>query len=107
MNPSSSAYVSRDRAFFLRMYICLDACKKCFKSICWPIICLDAYYLKGEYEGQLLCAIGINGNDDIFPIVYAVAEAETRESWQWFIQILLEDLYGAEGKLGWTIISYK
>jgi hypothetical protein len=77
-NHGSSAYVSRNEAFFLRMYIYLDACKKCFKSSCQPIICLDACHLKGEYGGQLLCVIGLDENDDMFPIAYVVAEAETR-----------------------------
>ncbi|XP_059454997.1 uncharacterized protein LOC132185210 [Corylus avellana] len=104
-NPGSSAFIQRERAFFQRMYICLDACKKGFKHGCWPIICLDACHLKGEYVGQLLCAIGKDGNDHMFPIAFAVAEAETKESWQWFITILLEDLCGSEGGLGWTIMS--
>jgi hypothetical protein len=30
--------------------------------------------------GQLLCAIGTDGNDDIFSIAFAVAKAETRDS---------------------------
>jgi hypothetical protein len=41
----------------------------------------------------------------MFPIAYAVAEAETRKLWQWFIELLLEDLCGAEGRLGWTIMA--
>jgi hypothetical protein len=63
------------------MYICLDACKNGFINGCRPVICLDGCHLKVEYGGQLLCAIGKDGNDDIFPIAFAVAEAETRESW--------------------------
>ncbi|XP_059458345.1 uncharacterized protein LOC132187941 [Corylus avellana] len=62
-NPGSSAYVHRDGAFFLRMYICLDACKKGFKYGCRPLICLDACHLKEEYGVQLLYAIGIDSNN--------------------------------------------
>jgi hypothetical protein len=76
-----------------------------FKFGCRLMPCLDACHLKGEYGGQLLCATGVDGNDDMFPIAYAVAEAKTRESWQWFIQLLLEDLCGVEGRLGWTIMT--
>jgi hypothetical protein len=104
-NPGSSAYVCRDGAFFQRMYICLEVCKKGFKSGCRPMLCLDACHLKEEYEGQLLYAIGVDGNDDIFPIAYVMAKAECRESWQWLIQLLLTDLCGAEGGLGWTIMT--
>jgi hypothetical protein len=64
------------------MYICLDACIRSFKSGCRLILCLDACHLKGEYGGQLFCAISLDGNDDMFLIAYVVAEAETRELWQ-------------------------
>ena len=104
MNPGSSAYVCRDGAFFQRMYICLEACKRGFKFGCRPILCLDACHLKREYRGHLICAIGLDENDDLFPIAYAVTEAETKLSWQWFIQ-LLGDLNGADGGLGWTIMT--
>ena len=104
-NPGINAYISRDEAFFQRIHTCLDAFKRGFKSGCRPTLCLDACHLKGEYGGQLLCAIGLDGNDNMFPIAYAVVEAKTRESWQWFIQLLLEDLCGAKGRLGWTIMS--
>ena len=87
------------------MYICLEACKRGFKFGCRPMLYLDACHLKGEYRRQLLCAIGVDGNDDTFPIAYDVAKAETRESWQWFIQLLFEDLCGAKGGLGWTIMT--
>lgn len=32
-------------------------------------------------------------NDNMFTIEYAVAEAETRASWEWFIRILIDDIY--------------
>jgi hypothetical protein len=60
--------------------------------------------LRGTMGGQLLCAIGTDGNDDIFPIAFAMAEAETRDSWQWFITILLKDLCGPAGGLGCVIM---
>jgi len=39
---------------------------------------LDACHLKGENGGQLLCAIEKDENDDMFPVAYAVADAETK-----------------------------
>jgi hypothetical protein len=64
--------------FFIKMYICLDACKKGFINGCRPVICLDACHLKGNMGGQLLCAIGKDGNDDMFPIAFTMAEVETK-----------------------------
>ena len=51
-NPGSNTYIQRDRVFFKRMYICLDACKKEFINGCRPVICLDGCHLKGEYGGN-------------------------------------------------------
>jgi hypothetical protein len=53
----------------------------------------------------LLCAIGTDGNDDIFLIAFVVAEVKTRDSWEWFITIFLEDLCRPAGGLGWVIMS--
>jgi hypothetical protein len=85
---------------------CLDVGKKGFKYGCRPIISLDACHFKGEIGGQLLNAIGNDENDDMFLIAYAVAEAETRESWEWFIELLIDNIYVGSGEgCSWTIIS--
>jgi hypothetical protein len=105
-NPNSSAYVKIEGSCFQRLYICLDACKKGFKYGCRPVVCLDACHLKGEVGGQLLCAIRKDGNDDMFPIAYAVAEGETRASWEWFLGLLIHDVYVGSGEgRGWTVMS--
>ncbi|XP_058746340.1 uncharacterized protein LOC131619237 [Vicia villosa] len=77
---------------FERIYICLEACKATFAYTCRPLIGLDACFLKGEYGGQLMAALGMDGNNQIYPIAYAVVEAETRDSWKWFLDLLLADL---------------
>lgn len=77
---------------FERIYVCLEACKATFAHTCGPLIGLDACFLKGEYGGQLMAAVGKDGNNQIYLIAYAVVEAETKDSWKWFLDILLEDL---------------
>ncbi|XP_058742490.1 uncharacterized protein LOC131614984 [Vicia villosa] len=57
-----------------------------------PLIGLDACFLKGEHGGQLIAAVGKDGNNQMTPIAYAVMESETRDSWKWFVELLLEDL---------------
>ena len=54
----------------------LDACKRGFLAGCRPLIGIDCCYLKGTTEGQLLVAVGKDGNDNIFPIAYAIVEIE-------------------------------
>jgi hypothetical protein len=103
-NAGSSAYVRRDGVFFQRMYICLDGCKKGFLAGCRPMICLDACFLKGEFAGQLHAAVARDGNDDIYPIAFAVCESESKDTWTWFLSILLEDIVGPHDHL-WSFMS--
>jgi hypothetical protein len=105
-NLNSSVYVKVDASCFQRLYICLEACKTGFKYGLRLVTGLDACHLKGEIGGQLLCAIGKNGNDDMFPIAYVVPEAVTKASWEWFIGLLVDDVYVGSGEgRGWTIMS--
>ncbi|RYR20645.1 uncharacterized protein [Arachis hypogaea] len=76
---------------FQRMYVCFDACKKSFQH-CRRFIGLDGCFLKTPQGGQLLTAVGRDPNDQILPIAYAVVEAETKDSWVWFLRHLSDDL---------------
>ncbi|RYR20233.1 hypothetical protein Ahy_B03g065324 [Arachis hypogaea] len=78
------------RPKFQRLYVCLDACKKSF-MVCRPIICLDGCFIKTPYGGQLFTTIGWDPNDQILPIAYAVVEAETKDTWTWFLTNLCDD----------------
>ncbi|XP_062011844.1 uncharacterized protein LOC133728443 [Rosa rugosa] len=78
---------------FKRIYICFEALKQGWRAGCRPIIGLDGCHLKGAYKGQLLSAVGIDGNNAMYPIAYAIVEQETRDSWTWFLTFLREDLH--------------
>jgi uncharacterized protein (DUF1810 family) len=54
---------------------------------------------------MLLAAIGMDPNDQILPIAYAVVEGETKESWMWFLELLIADLGGTRLCNTYTIIS--
>ncbi|CAL9026376.1 unnamed protein product [Prunus brigantina] len=54
---------------FQRLYICLDACKKGF-----------------------LACLGVDANDNTYSIAYAAMELETKETWSWFLELLINDL---------------
>ncbi|XP_031130170.1 uncharacterized protein LOC116031942 [Ipomoea triloba] len=89
VKESDLKYEGRSR--FLRMYFCWEACKEGYK-FCRKIIGVDGCYLKSKFGGQLLTAVGIDGNDNIFPLAYAIVELETKESWSWFLELLRVDL---------------
>ncbi|XP_072076693.1 uncharacterized protein [Arachis hypogaea] len=91
------------RPKFQRLYVCLDACKKSF-MVCRPIICLDGCFIKTPYGGQVLTAIGWDPNDQILPIAYAVVEAETKNTWTWFLTNLCDD-FGSDKLRRCTFMS--
>ena len=39
-----------------------------------------------------MSAIGIDGNDGMYPITFDVCEGETKNSWSWFLELLLIDI---------------
>ncbi|XP_012849451.1 PREDICTED: uncharacterized protein LOC105969249 [Erythranthe guttata] len=91
---------------FQRLYICFSACKEGFKNACRPVIGVDGCFLKGQRGGQLLAAVGLDPNNNIYPICYAIVEGETKETWMWFLQLLDLDI-GFEEQHKWTFMSDK
>jgi hypothetical protein len=77
---------------FGSFYFCLEGCKKGFIHGCRPFIGVDGCHLKTKYGGQLLIAVGRDPNDQYFPLAFGMVETETKESWRWFIQQLIEDI---------------
>ena len=77
---------------FERFYVCLDACKIGFLAACRPFIGVDGCHLKGEYPRLILIAVGKDGNNCVYPIAFVVVEAETKDSWTWFMKRLLDDI---------------
>ena len=96
----------KQQPIFQRIYICLHACKEGFKAGCRPLIGLDGCHVKGPYPGQILSAVGIDANNQMFPIAYAVVESECKDSWSWFIDLLMKDLQIVNTH-GWTFITDK
>ncbi|XP_059670989.1 uncharacterized protein LOC132316533 [Cornus florida] len=70
---------------------------KGFLEGCRPFIGVDGCFLKGPYKGQLLSALGRDGDSGIFPIAFAVVRSKTKQSWKWF----MEQLEKALGSLHW------
>ena len=91
---------------FKRMYVCLQAMKDGFKTGYRHMISLDGCFLKGYYGDHLLVAIGIDANDSIYPLAYAVVESENYESWYWFMLLLKADL-DMTNSYHWSFMSDK
>ena len=53
------------------------------------MISIDATHLCGKYKGKLLIAMATDGNNEIYPLAFAIVESESMESWGWFLACLL------------------
>ncbi|KAJ9543460.1 hypothetical protein OSB04_023167 [Centaurea solstitialis] len=89
---------------FKRVYICLGALKQGFKALGRDLLGLDGCFMKGMYPGQVLTAVGVDPNHGIYPLAYAIVEAETTNSWSWFLELLGDDL-DLEANSNFTFIS--
>ncbi|XP_074317833.1 uncharacterized protein LOC141653864 [Silene latifolia] len=89
---------------FQRLFICFDALKQGWIEGCRKLLCVDACFLKTFLGGQLISAIGRDGNDQMYPLAWGVVEGENNESYEWFFKEL-KKATGEEDGHGWTIIS--
>nr|KAJ0199300.1 hypothetical protein LSAT_V11C600321330 [Lactuca sativa] len=77
---------------FKRMYVCLGALKKGFKIGMRDFLGLDGAIMKGPFPGQILTVVGVDSNNGIYPLAYAIVETENTDSWKWFLECLGNDL---------------
>ncbi|CAL9018743.1 unnamed protein product [Prunus brigantina] len=57
--------IVKGETVFQRIYVCLAACKNGFLKRYRPVFNVDGYHLKGLYPGQILTAVGVDGNNDL------------------------------------------
>lgn len=110
-NPSSTAKIKVDTEslaeggqVFERIFISYDGQLRGFLSGCRPIIGLDACFLKGPFGGHLMYAVARDANNQMFPLAFAVVEAETKGSWTWFMELLVH-MIGDPEERGWCFVS--
>ncbi|XP_016574116.2 uncharacterized protein LOC107871739 [Capsicum annuum] len=79
----SSLEVKTYKFVFWAFNPCIDG----FRT-CRPVISVDGTHLYGKYEIKLLIAVGIDGNDNILPLAFAIVDRESKEAWKWFFRKL-------------------
>nr|GEY01434.1 hypothetical protein [Tanacetum cinerariifolium] len=89
---------------FKRIYIYLGTSNKGFKACGRDLLGLDGAFMKGPYPGQLLTVVGLDGNNGIYPLAYAIVEKETTCSWTWLLECFGDDL-GMTRESNFTFIS--
>lgn len=62
----------------------LGPCLKGFKSYRLVNI-VDDTHLKGKYKGIMLVDVAMDGNNQMYPLTYAIIENEIDRLWKWFM----------------------
>lgn len=70
---------------FRRFFWAFGPCIRYFTSSLRPMIAVDGAHLRGKYHGVLLVAVTYDANHKLLPIAFAFAEAERRDSCEWFL----------------------
>ncbi|KAK9273850.1 hypothetical protein L1049_018662 [Liquidambar formosana] len=76
---------NRFKRFFASFYACIHGF-----TYCRPMLFVDGTFLKSRYRGQLLAVMAKNGNQGLFPMAFAVVDAESEDNWRWFFENLHE-----------------
>lgn len=50
---------------------------------CRPLHSINGTHLYQKYKGTLLIAMGVDGNNQLFPLAFTVTEGENNDSWSW------------------------
>ncbi|GKB35945.1 mutator type transposase, partial [Tanacetum coccineum] len=66
--------------------------KEGFKAGGRELLGLYGAFMKGQYSRKLLIAVGVDGNNGIYPMPYRILESESLDSWKWFLTQLGDDL---------------
>ena len=75
-NPCNKTF----QLVFHRLFVCFNGLKRGWLEGCRKLICVDACFLKTFLGGQLLAAMGRDGNDHMYPIAWVVVEGENNDS---------------------------
>ncbi|GJX07842.1 multidrug resistance-associated protein 5 [Tanacetum coccineum] len=75
----------------------IEGLKEGWLEGCRKVIGLDGCFLKTIRKGELLSAVGRDGNNQIYPIAWAVVSVKNKDNWQWFMKLLIDDLGLVDG----------
>nr|GEZ57760.1 hypothetical protein [Tanacetum cinerariifolium] len=88
---------------FRRVYVCLGALKQGFKACGREILGLDGYFMSNPCPCQILTAVGVDANNEIYPVTCVIVEEKSKAFWCWFLNLLGDDL-GIEANFNYTFI---
>ena len=69
-----------------RVFWCFAQSVEAFKH-CRPLVPIDGTFLIGEYRGVLMIAVGVDPDNQLVPLAFALADGENDDSWCWFMKL--------------------
>ncbi|GKA18012.1 hypothetical protein Tco_0697849 [Tanacetum coccineum] len=83
-NPNTTVKIAVERntdpslptRVFQRIYVCLGALKLGFRACRRNLLGLDGVFMKGPFPGQVLAVVGLESNNGIYSLAYALVKAE-------------------------------
>lgn len=92
-NPGSTAICELDGYRFKRLFVAYGACVNGFKY-CRPLLFLGGTHLNGPCKGVLLGACGMDADNRLLSVAYAIVSSEKNEEWSWFLEKVRDCLGG-------------
>lgn len=87
-NPGTTAFVERSEGNkFKRIFVSFGASAQGVQ-FCIPIIGLDGTHLKDKYLGILIATTVVDSHSNLYPLAFAVVDAENDANWLWFLKTL-------------------
>ncbi|KAL9671649.1 hypothetical protein QQ045_009219 [Rhodiola kirilowii] len=79
-----------------QIFWAFSECIHAFKH-CRPILSIDDKHMYMKYNAKLLVAIGLDVNNHILLLAFALVESENTSSWKWFMSCIREGVTQREG----------
>ncbi|KAI3909355.1 hypothetical protein MKW98_007879, partial [Papaver atlanticum] len=81
LNPGTHAVVHTDDSHTFRYsFMALGVCIQAFRDSLRPIIAVDGTILTGKRGGTLLVAVGVDANEQNYPIAFGIVDSENGEA---------------------------
>ena len=59
---------------------------------CRPLVLVDGTFLIGKYRGVLMIVVGVDPDNQLVPLAFALAEGENDNSWCWFLKLVRQNV---------------
>jgi hypothetical protein len=81
----------RSKACSAKSFLCFAQFAKAFKH-CHPLVLVDGTFLAGKYRGVLMIVVGVDPDNQLVPLAFALAEGENDDSCCWFMKLVRQNV---------------